>query len=421
MHRLSGFLIAFVVLLLLDYYAFQGIRFLTKNMGSAPKLIVTIAYWLLTVITIIGLIGLFGGLIERDNRFWRTVIFGSMFLNYFPKLILVLFVFTDDLQRFFRWIFQSTFSSETVVSPEATNTITRSEFLLKTGVVAASIPFIGTSWGIISGAHDYRVRKHTIYLPNLPKEFDGIQVAQISDIHAGSFFNKTAVKGGIELLNKQKPDLVFFTGDLVNDKASEVKDYIDVFNKVKAPLGTYSILGNHDYGEYVEWSSPAAWKQNMNDLYTAHKELGWELLLNENRHLTVDGASIGLMGIENWGIGFAQYGDMKKTYAGMEELPTKILLSHDPTHWDAQVRHEFKDVDLTLAGHTHGMQMGVQFGDWEWSPSKLRYKHWGGLYREGEQQLYVNRGYGYIGLPARIGMPPEITILTLKKGIQPTV
>ena len=218
------------------------------------------------------------------------------------------------------------------------------------------------------------------------------------------------------MLMKEKPDIAFFTGDLVNDKAIEVKDYIDIFNKLKAPLGVHSTLGNHDYGDYVQWASPEAKQRNLEDLKKAHALLGWNLMLDENRAITVDGEQIGLIGIQNWGAGnFAKYGSLEKAYKGAEEFPVKLLLSHDPSHWQSQVLPDYHDIDIAFAGHTHGMQFGVEIGGLKWSPVQYRYKQWAGLYQEKDQYLYVNRGFGYLGYPGRVGILPEITIMELVK------
>ncbi|MBO9637911.1 MAG: metallophosphoesterase, partial [Siphonobacter aquaeclarae] len=301
-------------------------------------------------------------------------------------------------------------------TPSGGDAITRSEFLAKAALVTAAIPAVGFTWGIISGAHDYRVRKVTLKLKNLPRSFEGLRIAQVSDIHSGSFYNKTAVKGGVDLLLAEKPDLVFFTGDLVNDRAEEVKDYKAIFEKVKAPLGVYSTLGNHDYGDYASWSSPQAKRQNLEDLKRVHREMGYDLLLDEHRFIEQNGDKIAILGIQNWGTGgFAQYGNLAKANAGTDEAAVKLLLSHDPSHWDAQVRTEFSDIDVQFAGHTHGMQFGIETPYFRWSPVQYRYKQWAGLYKEGDQQLYVNRGYGFLGYPGRVGMPPEITVFELQK------
>jgi predicted MPP superfamily phosphohydrolase len=289
--------------------------------------------------------------------------------------------------------------------------------LRKASIGAAAIPVAAMGFGIISGAHDYRVRKRTLTFPNLPKEFDGIRVAQVSDIHTGSFFSKTAVKGGVDMINDQKADIFFFTGDLVNNQSEEAKDYLEIFNKVKAPLGRFSIMGNHDYGDYYNWNSEAAKLKDVQNLHDMHRYMGWDILLNENRSIKADGAELAILGIENCGNGrFSKYVDLDKTYQGTEEKPFKILLSHDPSHWDAQVRPDYPDIDLTLSGHTHGFQFGIEIGDFKWSPSQYIYKQWADHYQEGNQHIYVNRGFGYLGYPGRIGILPEITVLELKRG-----
>ncbi|HLF33006.1 MAG TPA: metallophosphoesterase, partial [Cyclobacteriaceae bacterium] len=294
--------------------------------------------------------------------------------------------------------------------------ITRSDFLMKSALVAGAIPLAAMGYGIISGAHDYRVRRKTILLPGLPRSFDGIRIGQISDIHSGSFYNKTAVTGGVEMFLKEKPDIIFFTGDLVNNESSEMRNWVAVFEKLRAPLGVFSILGNHDYGDYRYWSSQEEKEGNLRDLIRIHRLLGYDILLNENRRIQINGDQIAVIGVENWGSGrFSKYGKIKDAYSGSEDAPVKILLSHDPSHWDAQVRPLYPDIDLTLSGHTHGFQFGVEIGNFKWSPSQYVYKQWAGLYREGEQYLYVNRGYGFLGYPGRIGIPPELTIIELKK------
>jgi hypothetical protein len=289
--------------------------------------------------------------------------------------------------------------------------------MVQAAVVAGSIPLVGITYGILSGAHDYRVRRVTVKLPNLPKAFDGLRIAQLSDIHSGSFFNKTAVQGGVNLLLREKPDVVFFTGDLVNNVASEVQDYIPIFQKVKAPLGVYSTLGNHDYGDYVAWPSLQAKRQNLENLKHAHGLLGWDLLMNQHRMLEEGGEQLAIIGIENWGGkgNFPKYGKLDLAHQGTEAAPVKLLLSHDPSHWEAQVLPKFPDIDLMFAGHTHGMQFGVELPGLKWSPVQYMYKQWAGLYEEAGRYLYVNRGYGYLGFPGRIGILPEITIVELKK------
>ncbi len=418
MNRVIIIGIVLAILLLIDLYVYQAVSFVLRNFSSTTQQIVRYVYWFFTLATFaVILLYNFG-----DPDIWkgstRGVVFSIIFINYFSKVFAALFLVVDDIVRLGRWIAGLFQSGGTSVSEG--QTITRSEFLTKSALVAGTVPLLTMTYGIISGAHDYRIRKKTIYLPDLPASFDGITVAQLSDIHSGSFFNKTAVKGGVEMLNAEKPDMVFFTGDLVNNETSEVKDYVTIFEKVKAPLGVFSTTGNHDYGDYRSWNSEAAKKQNFEDLKEAHRLMGYDLLMNENRFIEINGEKIAIVGIENWGTGrFPKYGKMDQAMAGTDEAPVKILLSHDPSHWDAQVLPEYPDVDLAFAGHTHGFQFGVEWGDFRWSPAQYAYKQWAGLYQKGQQYLYVNRGYGFIGYPGRVGIPPEITLITLKKGINP--
>ncbi len=402
-----------IIFLVIDYYVFQGVLVVSRNWGQTWKNIARYGFWIPTILSIGALLWwAFADPYKYSHNFRAWIITGLV-ATYFSKIFAVLFLFVDDLQRGVRML--ANFFNKGASDLPGT-TIPRSEFLAKTALLAASVPLGAMTYGIISGAHDYRVRRSVIKLPNLPIEFDGIKVAQISDIHTGSFFNKTAVKGGVDMLMKEKPDVIFFTGDLVNNESTEVKNYIDVFDKLKAPYGVFSVTGNHDYGDYMSWSSQEAKQQNFKDLMEAHRILGFDLLMNEHRFLEINGERIAIIGNETWGGGrFAKYGRLDKAYTGTEEAPVKILLSHDPSHWDAQVRPLYPDIDLMLSGHTHGFQFGVELGNFKWSPSQYAYKQWAGLHKEGSQYLYVNRGYGYLGYPGRIGMPPEITILELKR------
>lgn len=407
-------LFAAVLFLLIDYYVFQAVLTISHNWKPMWKDIVRYGFWVPTLFSI-GAVGWWFLIGNPDNisPVTRTMIFTGIAALYFSKLFAVVILFVDDVQRCIRWVI-SIFRNEN--TPSTGEVITRSQFLSRTALLASAVPFTAMTYGILSGAHDYRIRRKTVYLPNLPKAFDGITIGQLSDIHSGSFFNKTAVKGGVEMMMKEKPDVILFTGDLVNNEASEVKEYVPVFEKLKAPLGVYSVTGNHDYGDYKSWTSKAVKQENFTNLVKAHHEMKFDLMMNEHRILKVDKENIALIGIENWGGGrFAKYGTLDKAYMGTEEAPLKILLSHDPSHWDAQVRKFYPDIDLTFAGHTHGFQFGVEIGNLKWSPSQYAYKQWAGLYQEGSQYLYVNRGFGYLGYPGRIGMPPELTILELKR------
>jgi predicted MPP superfamily phosphohydrolase len=413
-YRMMTLLIFITVFLLIDWYIFQAILHVSKSWPSPWKLIMRYSFWIPTLLCIIAMVWWTFSDPYKISSGMRNWMITGLFAVYFSKLFGVLFLLIDDGQRLVRWF--AKYFSRNPTSTLPGEVISRSQFLTNAALAATAIPFGAMAYGIISGAHDYRVRRVSVKLPNLPKSFDGLRIAQVSDIHSGSFFNKTAVKGGVDLVMNEKPDLIFFTGDLVNNESSEVKDYIDVFNKLRAPMGVFSVTGNHDYGDYKSWSSKEAKQQNFKDLIEAHRLLGFELLMNENRTIEQGGDRISIIGIENWGAGrFTKYGKLDQAYAGTHDSSTKILLSHDPSHWDAQVRPTYKDIDLMLSGHTHGFQFGVEIGGIQWSPVQYAYKQWGGLYQEGEQYLYVNRGFGFLGYPGRVGMPPEITILELKR------
>lgn len=295
--------------------------------------------------------------------------------------------------------------------------ISRSEFMGKMGLAIASIPFASMFYGMARGRYDFYIKHKEIKFPNLPEAFDGLNIIQISDIHLGNFnYEYHRLYEVVDLINKSNADLIVMTGDMVNNFAEETNGWAPVFTKMKANIGKYSILGNHDYGDYSRWTSHHAKKQNLEGIKSAHRRFGFNLMLNENKTLTIDGQSISLIGIENWGLPpFPQYGDLEKAKVGVPDDHFKILLSHDPTHWETEIRDN-ENIDLTLAGHTHGMQMGIKWKDKQWSPAKWKYNYWDGLYKSGKKYLYVNRGLGFIGIPMRIGMPPEITQLTLRKG-----
>jgi predicted MPP superfamily phosphohydrolase len=414
MNRLLVLTIVVVLLFIADWYVFQSLRQWNLAAPSPFRKTAATVAGLLAVASLVSIVLFF--LLPRDIGKLRNVLGLIIFANLLTKLFAALILFADDLGRLGRWV-ASLFSKPAVSVDGTTPAITRSEFMVQAAVVAGSIPLVGITYGILSGAHDYRVRRVTVKLPNLPKAFDGLRIAQLSDIHSGSFFNKTAVQGGVNLLLREKPDVVFFTGDLVNNVASEVKDYIPIFQKVKAPLGVYSTLGNHDYGDYVAWRSLEAKRQNLENLKHAHGLLGWDLLMNQHRMLKEGGEQLAIIGIENWGGkgNFPKYGKLGQARQGTEAAPVKLLLSHDPSHWEAQVLPEFPDIDLMFAGHTHGMQFGVEVPGFKWSPVQYMYKQWAGLYEEAGRYLYVNRGYGYLGFPGRIGILPEITIVELKR------
>ncbi len=417
MNRMVFIGVIALLLFMMDWYVFQAVRSVLDELSGHWKKIVYTLYWLVTVISIGGLLYYNLGGKEDMGRDLRTIIFAFIFVNYFSKFFGVVFLMIDDLGRAVRWAWIQLGGAATASATESgTEGISRSDFLIKSSLVATALPALTMGFGIISGAHDYRIKRRTVSLKNLPASFDGIRIAQISDIHSGSFYNKTAVTGGIDMLLNEKPDVVFFTGDLVNDRADEVKGYQSLFSRVNAPLGVFSTLGNHDYGDYTDWSSAEAKRKNLQSLIQTHHQMGWDLLMNEHRFLTQGNDKIAILGIENWGTGgFAKYGKLDQAYRGTEDAPIKLLLSHDPSHWDAQVRPQYQDIDIMFSGHTHGMQFGIEIGDFRWSPVQYRYPQWADLYQQGDQYLYVNRGYGYLVFPGRVGILPEITIMELKK------
>ncbi len=403
----------YIVLLsifLIDWYVFQAVKVISLKWKF--KRAVFIAYWALTLF----IAGIFVhwkivGPAQVNPTFQKLAIV-FIFIDYLSKVFAVLVLAFDDGIRFIKWINQKRIH-KTKGEPTG-KPIPRSEFLAKASMAAIAMPVATLGFGILSGAYDYRVRRKRVVISGLPKAFDGLRIGQLSDIHSGSFYNKVAVQGGIDLMRAEKPDLFVFTGDLVNNETPEVAEYKAMFGKLTAPLGAYATLGNHDYGDYRSWPSRLAKQKNLDDLVQVHREMGWELLRNENRLITVNGEQIALLGVENWGKGrFTKYGDLDKAYGNLPKEITKILLSHDPSHWDAKVRPNHPDIDLTLAGHTHGFQFGVEIGNFRWSPSQYMYDQWADLYQKGNQQIYVNRGFGFLGYPGRVGILPEITILEL--------
>ena len=408
------FIVFTILFLLVDYYLFQAVAAVSKDWTPVWKNTFRYGFWVPTALCILALAWWTFGDPYRFGNNVRSWVMTALVATYFSKMFGVVVLVLDDIQRGVKWLANFFYRGEGDALPG--KAIPRSEFLAKTALIAASVPFGTMAYGILSGAHDYRVRRVTVKLPNLPKSFDGMTVGHVSDIHSGSFFNKTAVKGGVEMMMKEKPDVIFFTGDLVNTQATEVKDYINVFDKLKAPLGVYSVTGNHDYGDYHRWTTIDSKERNFKDLMEAHRLMNFNLLMNENKIIEQGGEKLAIIGNENWGAGrFSKYGKLHKAHQGTEEAAIKLLLSHDPSHWDAEVRKLYPDIDVMFSGHTHGFQFGVEIGNFKWSPSQYAYKQWAGLYNEGSQYLYVNRGFGYLGYPGRIGMPPELTLLQLKR------
>jgi predicted MPP superfamily phosphohydrolase len=344
----------------------------------------------------------------------RAVIFAIIISLFFAKVLAAVFLLMDDLRRLIQWTAGKLFFSQTESELQEGEHISRSLFLTWLGIGAGGTILGSLLYGF-SNKYDYRVRKVPLQFSNLPQAFKGLRVVQISDVHSGSLRNHEEVAKGVEKIMSLKPDLILFTGDLVNNRADEMDELKKVFSKLQAPLGVYSVLGNHDYGDYEPWPTADHKRQNLKRLKGVHAEMGWNLLLNENVVLERNGEQIALLGVENWSAKarFPKYGKLKEAYQGVEQVPFKILLSHDPSHWDAEVRPNYPDIDLMLSGHTHGMQFGVELPWLRWSPVQYVYKQWAGLYQQGAQKLYVNRGFGFLGYPGRVGILPEITLFEM--------
>lgn len=415
MNRLIVVSLFILFILLIDWYAFQAFKTLFSNASESANRWVKYIYVSFTLLVIVSVLIYNFGNPDSFAKHARTFLISFIFINVLAKVLLALFMLIDDLQRAIRWMVAKLSNPDP--SQEASGGISRSKFLATSGLIVAAAPIVSLSWGIISGAHDYRIRRIKLPIKNLPKALEGLRIAQLSDIHSGSFWNKTAVKGGVEMLMNEKADIAFFTGDLVNNRASEMSEWGNVFSSIDAPLGVYSVFGNHDYGDYVSWNSTAAKEKNLKDLASIHKNMGWNLLVNENRTLDIDGEKIGIIGVENWSArgSFPKYGKLDEAVKNLDDTSVNILLSHDPSHWQAEVLPKHQNIDLTLSGHTHGMQFGVEIPGFKWSPVQYMYDEWAGLYQSNHQYLYVNRGFGYIGYPGRVGILPEITIFTLER------
>lgn len=416
--RNSGFLwVIIIVLALLDFYVFQALKVVTATLSPKIKLIIYSLYWLVSVIALAILVFL-----PQVNAYFqkefRTYLFALVVALFFSKLLASLFFIVDDVRRGSMWVLEKLFSNPSVPVSQSAEGINRSVFLSWLGLGLGTSLFSSFIYGF-TNKYRYQVRRVPLTMKNLPDAFKGLRAVHISDIHSGSFTDKYAVEEGINKILELNPDIIFFTGDLVNDHAHEMDSFRDLFRKLRAPLGVFSILGNHDYGEYAlpgglsEKERVEKVKDNVEKLKELHQNLGWQLLMNEHAVISRNGQTIAVLGIENWSMkgNFPRYGKMEEAYPASAGHPFKILLSHDPSHWEGEVRQKYRDIDLMLAGHTHGMQFGVEFPGFKWSPVQYMYKQWAGLYKQEEQVLYVNRGFGFIGYPGRVGILPEITVL----------
>lgn len=400
-------------LVLLDWYVFQVLKGLSSGLSGRTRFYIHSGYWLVSILSLAMLVVLPFLFAKGSTHFARNTIFALIAGLFFAKFLAAFFFLADDIRRGIQWAFLKIFSSPAVAATSG-DTMSRSAFLSWAGMLAGTGLFGALTYGM-GNKYRYQIRKQRIHFSTLPLSFNGLRLVHISDIHSGSFTDKQSVEKGVKMIMDLEPDLIVFTGDLVNNLAEEMKDYVDVFGQLKAPMGVYSVLGNHDYGDYVRWETPAEKRANLQALINTHAKMGWRLLMNEHVALEKDGEKIALLGIENWSAkgNFPRYGDLSKAYEGSAAYPFKILLSHDPSHWKAQILKDYKDIDLTLSGHTHGMQFGFEIPGIRWSPVQYVYNEWAGLYHNKERHLYVNRGFGFLGYPGRVGILPEITMLEL--------
>lgn len=398
-----------IVVAFIEIYAFQAFRTLIKTRG------ILVAYEILSFVVIVYLIWSFSQFDRTVGQNKQSLITIGLFLIvYVPKIFLMLFMFGEDIFRLIRGAINYfvEYDNPSSYIPE------RRKFVSQIALVIAAIPFASLIYGIFEGKYNFKVIKQRVYFSDLPDAFDGFKITQISDVHSGSFDNPEKIQYAIDLINQQETDLILFTGDIVNTHAREMHPWIETFKKIKkAEYGKYSVLGNHDYGEYVTWPTKKDKDENFEAIKNLYGEIDFKLLLNEHTFIEKDNQKIALVGVENWGKNFKQAGDLLKASEGLTSKDFKILMSHDPSHWEYQVKEDEKHFQLTLSGHTHGMQFGIEIpGFFKWSPVQYVYKQWAGLYENLGRYVYVNRGFGFHAYPGRVGIWPEITVIELKKG-----
>ena len=397
------------ILIAIDLYAFQALKVVMMHWSRSSRSLMITSYFLSTVL-LVGYV--LGGrtILESGPKVLQIYLTAFIFILFISKLPIAIFVLIDDLRRLVMFFLNQ-------IPQTAGFDLGRSKVISKFAMLVGAIPLIGLSYGMIRNQYRYRLHRSRVMLPSLPKGLEGLRIVQISDIHSGSFTFKEPIANGIEMINDLDADLVMFTGDLVNTEASEMQPYLDIFSRIKSKYGVYSILGNHDYGDYKAWPSAGAKMANLERLKETHRALGWNLLLNESVTIDINAEKLAIIGVENISASprFRSYGNLNQASQGTSDAGLRILLSHDPSHWAAEVLSNFKDIELTLSGHTHGFQFGLEIPGWvKWSPSKYVYKQWAGLYSENHQHLYVNRGFGTLGYPGRVGILPEITLIELK-------
>ncbi len=397
-------LILVVFLLFIDFYAFQSLKIISKNK------IILILYWIISI-------GILANFILKLTSFNGSKGFthgimlaiGLLILSVIPKITAIIILFSEDVFRMIK-------TSISFFSPTTTTHFpARREFVAKIALGLAAIPFASIIYGMAKGKYNFKVIKHTLFFDDLPDAFDGFNITHISDIHSGSFDDENKIDYAINLINEQASDVILFTGDIVNNMADEMNPWIDHFKKLNAPFGKFSVLGNHDYGEYVRWKTVQEKESNFQAIKEIHPKIGFNLLLNDSVYLEKENQKIAIIGVENWGTRFKKAGDLEKASQKIKKEDFKILLSHDPSHWNAEVKNNDNNYQLTLSGHTHGMQFGIEIPGFKWSPVQYVYKQWAGIYKEFNRYINVNRGFGFLAFPGRVGIWPEITVITLKK------
>lgn len=437
----SRLLLVVFFLLLIEYYSFTAVRTAARKITGRRKTLIFTIYVLLTALCWILIFSFRSMGYENWSATAKTLLIAGMMGFLLAKVLMALFMLVDDIRRGVQWLVRKirlsnrpgeTPQSATKTQPINTDPsgasgpatleklplpkITRSAFISKSAILAGGVAFGGMLLGT-KNKYNYKIRRQTVRIKNLPAGLQGLKIVQISDIHCGSFDDREEVARGVRMILDQQPDIIVFTGDLVNNRADELLPYQDIFGRLKAPLGVYSVLGNHDYGHYVKWDQDADRVADVELLKTYQEQMGWQLLLNEHVAIDHKGSRLNLIGVENWSAKpqFPQYGDLGKACAGIDwaHSDVNILLTHDPSHWKAEVVPQFKQIDLSLSGHTHGMQFGVRIPGFQWSPVQYVYKEWLGLYQRPDQFLYVNAGYGFLGYRGRLGIMPEITVLEL--------
>ncbi|MDX2281020.1 MAG: metallophosphoesterase [Saprospiraceae bacterium] len=411
-------LFVFAFLFLFDWYAFQGIRTLTSGWDNETlRLIVHTLFWGMHLVLPILLLYSAFQMQKAHKMSTLGVMAGNTLVTILiAQLVFVLVLFGADILRFCSGVFHWIQTRGTATLEKQPFMPERRKFVSQVALLTASVPFFSFVYGILKGKYDYTVHRYVLKFKDLPEAFHGFTITQISDVHAGSFDDPTPVQRGVDMIKAQKSDLFLFTGDLVNNEAVEFEPWKDMFGAIKAPYGQFSVLGNHDYGDYAPFPSPEAKRQNLEDLKRLQAEAGYRLLLDEHVDIEKDGQKIQLIGIQNWGHGFSQYGDFEKALSNVDPDTFKILLSHDPSHFEYQVKDHPQHIHLTLSGHTHGMQMGIEIpGFIRWSPSKFRYPRWAGIYEANGRTLNVNRGFGFLGFRGRVGIWPEITVIELQR------